>query len=100
MSDLQATDLSALGSNMVPTVLPPDVRRAGAKGEQLYKAALGFEQLLVGQLVGEMTKNSSLAEGPRSGVVSDAMTQALESAGGLGLAPQLYAAMKLQEGAR
>jgi hypothetical protein len=33
-------------------------------------------------------------------VVADAMTGALESAGGLGLAQQLYASMKLQEGAR
>jgi hypothetical protein len=76
------------------------VRDGSTADKKAYKAALGFEQLLVGQLVGEMTKSSSLAEGPRSGVVSDAMTQALESAGGLGLAPQLYAAMKLQEGAR
>ena len=80
--------------------LPREVRTGSEADKRAYKAALGFEQLLVGQLVGEMTKNSSLAEGPRSGVVSDAMTQALESAGGLGLAPQLYAAMKLQEGAR
>jgi len=82
------------------SALPRDVRDGSTADKKAYKAALGFEQLLVGQLVGEMTKNSSLAEGPRSGVVSDAMTQALESAGGLGLARQLYAAMKLQEGAR
>ena len=82
------------------SALPRDVRDGSAADKKTYKAALGFEQLLVGQLVGEMTKNSSLAEGPREGVVADAMTGALESAGGLGLAPQLYAAMKLQEGAR
>jgi len=82
------------------SALPRDVRDGSTADKKAYKAALGFEQLLVGQLVGEMTKNSSLAEGPRSGVVSDAMTQALESAGGLGLAPQLYASMKLQESAR
>jgi len=82
------------------SALPRDVRDGSTADKKAYKAALGFEQLLVGQLAGEMTKSSSLAEGPRSGVVSDAMTQALESAGGLGLAPQLYAAMKLQEGAR
>ena len=37
MSDLTAQDLTALGSSIMPTVLPPDVRAAGAKGEQLYK---------------------------------------------------------------
>jgi hypothetical protein len=47
-----------------------------------------------------MTRGSSLAEGPRAAAVSDAMTEALQGAGGLGLAPQLYEAMKLQEGAR
>ena len=47
-----------------------------------------------------MTKGSSLAEGPRAVATTDAMTDALTSAGGLGLADQLYAAMKLQEGAR
>jgi hypothetical protein len=96
--------MSAAGLSGLPQVsesaLPASVRTGSAKDKEAYRAALGFEQLLVGQLVGEMTKNSSLAEGPRSGVVSDAMTQALESAGGLGLAPQLYASMKLQEGAR
>jgi hypothetical protein len=82
------------------SALPRDVRDGSAADKKTYKAALGFEQLLVGQLVGEMTKSSSLAEGPRAGAVADAMTDALESAGGLGLAPQLYASMKLQEGAR
>ena len=82
------------------SALPRDVRDGSTADKKAYKAALGFEQLLVGQLVGEMTKNSSLAEGPRADAVNDAMTQALESGGGLGLAPQLYAAMKLQEGAR
>ena len=47
-----------------------------------------------------MTKGSSLAEGPRAGAIADAMTEALQGAGGLGLAPQLYAAMKAREGAR
>jgi hypothetical protein len=82
------------------SALPRDVRDGSAADKKAYKAALGFEQLLVGRLVGEMTKDSSLADGPRADAVNDAMTQALESAGGLGLAPQLYAAMKLQEGAR
>ena len=82
------------------SVLPRAVRDGSADDKQTYKAALGFEQLLVGQLVQEMTKSSSLAEGPRATAVADAMTDALAGAGGLGLAPQLYAAMKLREGAR
>jgi hypothetical protein len=82
------------------SALPREIRDGSAADKKAYKAALGFEQLLVGELVQEMTKGSSLAEGPRAGVVGDAMTEALQGAGGLGLAPQLYAAMKLQEGVR
>jgi len=118
MSDLQATDLSALGSNILPTVLPPDVRKAGAKGEQLYKAALGFEQLLTQELTDQLAQtmqgtddadssDSSSGDGPddpstqsifsmggSSPVVSQMLPQALSDgitqAGGLGIAHQLY----------
>jgi hypothetical protein len=82
------------------SALPRDVREGSAADKKAYKAALGFEQLLVGELVQNMTKGSALAEGPRAGAVADAMTEALQGAGGLGLAPQLYAAMKAREGAR
>jgi hypothetical protein len=118
MSDLQATDLSALGSNIVPTVLPPDVRKAGAKGEQLYKAALGFEQLLTQELTDQLAQTmqgtdgadssdsssddgsqdpstqSIFSMGGSSPVVSQMLPQALSDgitqAGGLGIAHQLY----------
>ena len=118
MSDLQATDLSALGSNILPTVLPPDVRKAGAKGEQLYKAALGFEQLLTRELTDQLAQTmqgtddadssgsssddgsddpstqSIFSVGGSSPVVSQMLPQALSDgitqAGGLGIAHQLY----------
>ena len=118
MSDLQATDLSALGSNILPTVLPPDVRKAGAKGEQLYKAALGFEQLLTQELTDQLAQTmqgtddadssgsssddgsddpstqSIFSMGGSSPVVSQMLPQALSDgitqAGGLGIAHQLY----------
>jgi hypothetical protein len=94
--------MSGLGTlpPIADSALPREVREGSAADKKTYKAALGFEQLLVGQLVEEMTRGSSLAEGPRATAVSDAMTEALQGAGGLGLAPQLYAAMKLQEGTR
>jgi Rod binding domain-containing protein len=62
MSDLSATDLSALSSldpTAMPTVLPPDVRAAGAKGEQLYQSALGFEQLLTQSLTDQLASQMS-----------------------------------------
>jgi Rod binding domain-containing protein len=69
MSDLSATDLtgisglSSLDPTAMPTVLPPDVRAAGAKGEQLYKAALGFEQLLTQSLTDQLAQTMSGTDG-------------------------------------
>jgi Rod binding domain-containing protein len=82
------------------SALPREIRDGSAADKKAYKAAMGFEQLFVGQLVQEMTKGSSLAEGERAGATADAMTDAIEGAGGLGLADHLYAAMKLQTGSR
>jgi hypothetical protein len=92
------------GLNALPPIadsaLPAAVRSGSEADKTSYKAALGFERLLVGQLVETMTSGSSLQDGPRAGVVADAMADALQGAGGLGLAPHLYEAMKLQEGRR
>jgi Rod binding domain-containing protein len=117
MSDLSAQNLTALGSTVLPTVLPPDVRKAGPKGEQLYKAALGFEQMLTMQLTDQLAKtmqgadgsdgsgDSSSADDPSSqsifpsdsgssSMVGQMLPQALSDgitqAGGLGIAHQLY----------
>ena len=77
------------------TALPRDVRAGSAEDKRAYKAALGFEQVLLGHMVREMTASTpSLTEGPRGDAVTDAMTDALASAGGLGLAHQLYSTMK------
>jgi len=118
MSDLSAQDLTALGSSIMPTVVPPDVRAAGTKGEQLYKAALGFEQLLTKELTDQLAQtmqgtdamggsddssgdgsddpstSSIFSMGGTSPVVSQMLPQALSDgitqAGGLGIAHQLY----------
>lgn len=63
MSDLSAQDLTALGSSVLPTVLPPDVRAAGAKGEQLYSAALGFEQMLTQELTDQLASTMQGGDG-------------------------------------
>jgi Rod binding domain-containing protein len=117
MSDLSAQNLTALGSTVIPTVLPPDVRKAGPKGEQLYQAALGFEQMLTQQLTDELAKTMQGADGAdgsddssssndpssqsifpsessSSSMVGQMLPQALSDgitqAGGLGIAHQLY----------
>jgi Rod binding domain-containing protein len=71
--------------------LPRDGRAGTAAGQKAYKAALGFEKVLLGQLVKEMTASTpSLTDGARGDAVTEAMTDALANAGGIGLAPQLY----------
>jgi hypothetical protein len=128
MSDLSAQNLTALGSTVLPTVLPPDVRKAGAKGEQLYQAALGFEQMLTQELTDQLAStmqgtdgsdgtdssgsSDSSANDPSSQsifpsdsgspVVSQMLPQALSDgitqAGGLGIAHQLYLMLAQQAG--
>ncbi len=131
MSDLSATDLTALSSldpSALPTVLPPDVRAAGAKGEQLYQSALGFEQLLTQSLTDQLasqmsgsdsTDGSDSAGGSdstddpsnesifptddsSSSMLSEMLPQALSNgitaAGGLGIAHQLYLMLAQQSG--
>ena len=81
--------------SLADSALPAAVRAGSDADKRAYKAALGFEQLLLGQLVKEMTAATpSLTEGPRGDAVTDAMTEALASAGGIGLAPQLYTTLK------
>jgi Rod binding domain-containing protein len=72
-------------------LLPREVRAGSTADKQAYKAALGFEQVLLGELVKEMSP--SLTDGPRGDAVADAMTEALTSAGGIGVAPQLYSTL-------
>ena len=75
--------------------LPREVRTGSEADKRAYKAALGFEQVLLGELVSEMTRSTpSLAEGPRADAVNDAMTASLAAAGGIGLASQLYTTLR------
>ena len=75
--------------------LPADVRNAGTQAIKDYKAALGFEQMLVGQLVkGMVGEDSSLGQGPYASTMQETLTDALVGGQGLGLARQLYKEMQ------
>ena len=78
--------------SIADAALPRDVRAGSTADKQAYKAALGFEQVLLGELVKEMAP--SLTDGPRGDAMQDAMTQALTDAGGIGVAAQLYTTLK------
>lgn len=75
------------------SALPAEVRSGTEKQQETYRAALGFEKLLVGQLVSTMTESAPLATGPQASMVQDALADALTTGGGLGLAAQIYRSM-------
>jgi Rod binding domain-containing protein len=84
------------------TALPADVRTGSAKAKENYKSALGFEQMLVQQLVQSMAGDGSddqdnpLAQGAYASTLQSSLSEALTSNGGLGLAQQLYKEMGSQ----
>jgi Rod binding domain-containing protein len=77
-----------------PRALPADVRKAGKDDQDAYRAALGFEKLLVSQLVGTMAKDGPLSDGPYAGTMQDSLSDALEAGGGLGLARAMFEQMR------
>ena len=83
------------GLPAVPTTaLPAAVRNGSDDDKQAYKAALGFEQILLDQLVGEMLPKGTLTEGPYAAPMQDAFTYGLIADGGIGLAAQLYPSLR------
>jgi Rod binding domain-containing protein len=83
----------------LPTVsdaaLPAEVRRGTTQDKQDYKTALGFEQMLVGELTKSMVGTTGpLAEGPYASQMQDTMSSALVGGSGFGLAQQLYKEMQ------
>jgi hypothetical protein len=75
------------------TLIPPQVRADGPQGEQLYAAALQFEQLLTRQLAQSLVPEDDDL-GPYAAELPDALAQSVSGAGGLGLALDLYRGMK------
>ena len=76
------------------TTLPADIRAAGTDAIKDYKSAVGFEQMLAGQLVKSMVSGGSLGEGPYASTMQDTLTSALTGGQGLGLARQIYKEMQ------
>jgi len=84
-------------------LLPPDVRDAPVARRDAYRAALGFERLLVEQLTSSVAASAKDALGgdsPYASLLPDALAGAVMDGGGLGLAPQLADAIEPAEAAR
>jgi Rod binding domain-containing protein len=81
--------------SVADSALPAAVRTGSESDKQAYKAALGFEQMLVEQMVTTMAgDNGPLAEGPYASQLQTTLASAITGAGGLGLAQQLYKEMQ------
>jgi hypothetical protein len=81
------------------TALPASVRNGSVEDRRRYQAALGFEQVLLGQIVKEIVpEGSELADGPYGSAVQDAFARGLTAAGGIGLGAQLFETMQRTRG--
>jgi hypothetical protein len=77
------------------TALPAAVRAGSAEDQRSYRSALGFEQVMLGQLVEAIVPaDSALASSPYADAVKDSFAQGLVDAGGIGLAQQLFETMQ------
>ena len=75
--------------------LPASVRSGSESDKQAYKAALGFEQMLVEQMVTTMAgDNGPLADGPYAQQMQTTLSSAITGGGGFGLAQSLYKEIK------
>jgi Rod binding domain-containing protein len=100
------SDLSSLaGATSVPaTAIPASVRKDGKEGIETYKAALGFEQMLVKQLTKSLSDSAALGADKEDGtasapaayrdMVADQMAASIASAGGIGIADDLYKTLR------
>jgi Rod binding domain-containing protein len=103
------SDISGLSSVTGAIAMPADVRKAGKDGEETYRAALGFERQMLEELTKTMSKDltgTSTDDGSGEDSGGDAATSAyndmlpgtladaLTSAGGLGLAHDLWLSMR------
>ena len=75
--------------------IPAAVRKEG--GTTAYKAALGFESMLLDQLSQTLVKDSGLGDSPYASSVTEAFSSSLLQGGGIGLADQLYKALQASE---
>ena len=87
------TGLDALPA--VPlSALPAEVRKGSAEDRKAYRAALGFERMLMQNVVETMTKAGGLDDSPYASQIQDSMSDALVAGGGIGLGEQLYHALR------
>jgi Rod binding domain-containing protein len=91
------SEMGPLNSLSLPAVVPAEVRNGDKQTKEAYAAAVGFERMLVKQLTKSLTDSSALGGGENPStpgayreMMSDGIADAITSAGGIGLAENLY----------
>jgi hypothetical protein len=96
---------TSIDTSVLPLVdrsaLPADVRKASKTDQQAFRAALGFEQALVSQLLSSVESLDEVggedAPAAYKNLIPTTLAEAMSSQGGLGLARDLYESMQEAE---
>jgi hypothetical protein len=72
--------------------LEPGAIPAGVNDPQRFRAALGFERVLLGELLSNALPEQG--EGPQAATFSDNLADALVARGGIGIAAEIERGMK------
>jgi hypothetical protein len=89
--------MSAALPPVAPGAIPDKVRAEGPKAVEGFEAALGFERLLLSQMLAEALPEEGGGEGalgggePRAASMAETFADAISAAGGVGIAASLYA---------
>ena len=90
---------------LAEAALPREVREGSAEDRKMYRAALGFERMLVHQLAEQMAKaakagaedeDAPAGQGVYEEMLSDALADSVVAGGGLGLANELYKTLRTE----
>jgi Rod binding domain-containing protein len=112
------SEIGSLGTGIPTTAVPAEVQKKGEQATDTYKAALGFETMLVKQLTKQLSDSSALGgDGGDSAtdsddsdtsagsspsayrdMVADQMAASITNAGGIGIAKNLYQSLMAQNG--
>lgn len=88
-----------------PATIPAHVRAEGPQAVESYRAALGFERMLLVQLLenvnpgtGEDDGEGDAAGGAYRDLVPQTLADTLAARGGVGLADELYRSLRVEDG--
>ena len=87
---------------IAPSVLPADVRAGSKQDQQTYRAALGFERMLLGQLTKQMMESAKPAGGEEESAATstyrdmmpDQLADSVIANGGIGMAHDLFLTLR------